>query len=137
MLGLIVGLLTAGLAAGMPVWATQLFTPDPALWPIMRSVGPQAFFATLFCSLDVTASGALIATKQLPYLVKAMFVTLAVVALYYFAGMRQPWWGLGGVWWGLALFFAMRAMQSSSRLFQTRLANNVAPQRLAQPLACG
>jgi hypothetical protein len=126
-LGLIVGIITAAFAAGVPTLATHIFTPDTALWPIMRSVGPQAFWATLFCSVDVTASGALIATKQLSFLVKAMFGTLAVVAVYYAIGLRQPGWGLGGVWWGLALFFAMRAVQSTTRLVQTRLTGPLAP----------
>lgn len=119
--GVVVGLATGLFAAGVPYWAPHFFTPQEELWAIMRSLGPQAFWATFFCSLDVTASGCLIATKQLNYLVRAMFLTLGVVALYFGTGLQLPAWGLPNIWWGLVLFFAARAAQSTTRLVNSEL----------------
>lgn len=39
--GLLVGIVTALLATGVPYYLPFLFTPDVELWPIMKSIAPQ------------------------------------------------------------------------------------------------
>ena len=39
--GVLVGAVTAILAAGVPYYLPFLFTPDAQLWPIMKSIAPQ------------------------------------------------------------------------------------------------
>lgn len=39
--GLLVGVVTALLATGVPYYLPFLFTPDVELWPIMKSIAPQ------------------------------------------------------------------------------------------------
>lgn len=39
--GLLVGIVTAVLATGVPYYLPFLFTPDVELWPIMKSIAPQ------------------------------------------------------------------------------------------------
>lgn len=79
---------------------------------------PQAVLAVLLCGLDVAATGVLIASKQLKLLVRAMTLTLALVAAFY--QWRRPAGGhsLGGVWWGLLLFFAARVLQSTAGMLR-------------------
>ena len=44
-----------------------------------------------------------------------MMLTLAAMTAYFYT-VRVRGWGLGEVWWGLALFFALRALQSTTKV---------------------
>ena len=79
-------------------------------------VHAQACLSLLLCSADVYAGGILIASKQMPYLVGVMTIALAAMAGY-MALVRANDWGLGGVWWGLCLFFAVRVVQSVWKVY--------------------
>ncbi|KAK9830569.1 hypothetical protein WJX72_012538 [[Myrmecia] bisecta] len=117
--GVSVGVATALGASGIPTLRPQLFSTDAALWPVMRSVAPQGFLAMLLTGIDVAANGILMANKDLHYIARAMAINLAVLAAYLALASKWSGWSLGGVWWGLVLFFGMRALQSTARLALT------------------
>eukprot|EP00891_Asterochloris_glomerata_P002016 jgi/Astpho2/2016/e_gw1.00038.121.1_t len=114
--GVVVGVITAIAAAGFPSLLPQAFTSDQALWPVMRSIAPQAVGSMLFCALDITLTGVLMAERDLPFIAKTMACNMFVLAGY-FAVARAKRWQLRGVWSGLMLFFFVRMMQSSTRVW--------------------
>ena len=46
-LSLCIGLVTASISAGLPALFPMLFTPDRALWPLMRMIAPQVLHSAL------------------------------------------------------------------------------------------
>jgi len=50
-LAVAVGLVTSSLTAGIPTLLPQLFTSDPTLFPVIRSVAPQVPSGPLLNSL--------------------------------------------------------------------------------------
>lgn len=49
------------------------------------------------------------------YVARSFLVTLAALAGYMWLS-RAAGWGLAGVWWGIVLFFGVRAAQSTGRV---------------------
>ena len=113
-LGMGSGVVGACVAAGLPAVAPHLFTSNPALWGHMRSVGPQGALAMLFCGIDVAATGCLLAIKDTAFVARAMVANLALLAAFLWWA-RQALPGLPAVWWGLAVFFCLRAAQTVPR----------------------
>ena len=74
----------------------------------------------LLCAVDVTAGGVLMACKDLLFLARVMTISLAVL-IGYFSVAKNQGWQLGGIWWGLVLFFLLRAAQSMYRVYQQHL----------------
>ena len=70
----------------------------------------------MLCAVDTSCSRVLIAGKDLLFLAQAMTVSLVALGAYFTAAKSQGW-QLGGVWWGLVLFFFVRAAQSGLRLY--------------------
>ena len=56
------------------------------------------------------------ASKDLLVLARAMAVSFTAVVTY-FKVMKGQGWQLGGTWWGLCLFFLIRALQSCHHLY--------------------
>lgn len=67
------------------------------------------------CGLDVAASGILLASRDLSYMAKTMAVNLVTLTAF-FSYARKASWGLAGVWWGLVIFFGLRASASLWRI---------------------
>ena len=74
----------------------------------------------VLCAMDVSAAGVLMACKDLLFLAWAMIVSLGVLVIYFSVAKSQGW-QLGGIWWGLALFFLIRAVQSNYRVYSCHL----------------
>lgn len=74
--------------------------------------------AILLCGMDVASTGILIAAKRLPFLGRAMAVTLAVTVAYFHWVWPATGRSLSGVWTGLVLFFAARMLQSTAGMLQ-------------------
>ncbi|KAL4431117.1 hypothetical protein ABPG75_006373 [Micractinium tetrahymenae] len=117
LLGAASGVVGSCVAVGLPAAAPQLFTSNAALWGPMRSVGLQGVLAMLCCGLDVAATGILLGLKDTAFVARAMMACLAVLAGFLWWA-RQAVPGLPAVWWGLAVFFALRAGQSVPRAVQ-------------------
>lgn len=124
--GIVVGAVTAFVATSVPYYLPFLFTPDAQLWPIMKSIAPQCVISMMLCAMDVSAAGILMACKDLLFLAQAMTVSLAVLVGYFSVAKAQGW-QLGGIWWGLALFFLIRAVQSSFRVYSHHLSARSVP----------
>ena len=81
-----------------------------------RLVVVQIVASMMLCAVDTSCSGVLMAGKDLMFLAQAMTVSLVILGAYFSAAKSQGW-QLGGVWWGLVLFFFVRAAQSGLRLY--------------------
>ncbi len=99
-----------------PCWAVPghiaRARPDPS------QPGRQAAISLVLCAVEVASAGVLLAGRQFGYLIRAMALTLgALLASRLWAGgALLARGGLGGVWWGLVAFFALRAGQSAARV---------------------
>jgi len=80
----------------------------------------------MLCAMDVSAAGVLMACRDLLFLARAMTVSLVVLVCYFSVAKAQSW-QLGGIWWGLALFFFIRAVQSSHRVYSHHLSARSVP----------
>ena len=87
-----------------------------ATFALQQPLVPQAIGSMLFCALDITLTGVLMAERDLPFIAKTMACNMFVLAAY-FAVARAKRWQLRGVWSGLMLFFFVRMMQSSTRVW--------------------
>lgn len=114
--GIVLGACCGSIVAVAALLQPQLFTKDVAVWPFMSAVAPQGFLAMCLTGIDVSCTGILLASKDLGYVARSFLVTLGALALYITYGVKAQGWGLAGVWWGLVFFFALRALQSVSRL---------------------
>lgn len=83
----------------------------------------QCALAMVLCAVDVSASGILMACKDLLFLARAMTVSFLALVVYFTAAKAQGW-QLGGVWWGLVLFFLIRAVQSCYHTYSSHLASH-------------
>ena len=118
--GGVLGLAGGAAAALAAACCGRLFSPSPALWPLMRSLAPQAGLATLACAADVAATGILVAAGRPRTVVASMAAALgAVTAFRAFVIAPAPVGParLGLVWWALVLFFAVRAAGSVGGLW--------------------
>ena len=86
----------------------------------------QCIISMMLCAMDVSAAGVLMACRDLIFLAQAMTVSL-VVLIAYFTVAKAQGWQLGGIWWGLALFFFVRAVQSSYRVYARHLCTQSVP----------
>ncbi|PSC76204.1 armadillo repeat-containing 8-like isoform B [Micractinium conductrix] len=114
LLGVASGAVGCAAAVGLPALAPQLFTANAALWEPMQSVALQGVLAMLCCGMDVAATGCLLGIKDGAFVARAMVGCLAVLAGFLWWA-RQALPGLPAVWWGLTVFFALRASQSVPR----------------------
>ena len=114
LLGLASGAVGAAAAVGPPLLAPWLLTQDPALWPHMASVAAQGAAALLLCGADVSATGVLLALRDRGYVARSMAVSLAGLGAFLWS-QRAAGPSLGLVWWGLVVFFGLRAAQSVPR----------------------
>lgn len=78
----------------------------------------QAALSLMFCAVEVAAAGILLAGRQFGYLIRAMAITLSALltARFWGGGTLLMRGGLGGIWWVLVAFFALRAGQSLARV---------------------
>ncbi|GAB4822804.1 hypothetical protein N2152v2_009850 [Parachlorella kessleri] len=121
-MGALSGLVGAMLATGLPGLRPDLFVADPALWPHMRSVGLQGVLALICCGIDVASTGVLLALKDTAYVAQAMAVSMSLLgAFLWWTRLGASGVGLGTVWWGLAVFFFLRAAQSLPRVLHKYL----------------
>lgn len=80
----------------------------------------QIVASMMLCAMDTSCSGVLMAGKDLMFLARAMTVSLMALGAYFSVAKSQNW-QLGGIWWGLVLFFLVRAAQSGLRLYSQHL----------------
>ena len=66
------------------------------------------------------------ACKDLLFLARAMTISLFALVAYFTTAKAQGW-QLGGIWWGLVLFFLIRAVQSSYRVYSRHLTAHSVP----------
>ena len=126
--GACLGVLCSLISVGIPTLVPQLLTSDAVLWPIMRSIAPPALVAMLCCGFDVTSTGVLLANKDTTYVARAMVVSLLVLVGY----LAWQFYAVGSfsimsVWWGLAMFFGSRVVQSIPRVWATILRSHPPP----------
>jgi hypothetical protein len=74
----------------------------------------QAALSLLLVGLDMAANSVNLALRDYAYTARAYMITLGAIGAY-FAAAKAGSWGLGGVWWGLVLFFGARLAQSAGR----------------------
>jgi Na+-driven multidrug efflux pump len=118
--GGVLGLAGGLLAAFSAACCGGLFSPSPALWPLMRGLAPQAGLATLACAADVAATGVLVASGRPRTVVASMAGALAAVVAFRVLVISTAPVGparLGLVWWALVLFFVVRAAGSVGGLW--------------------
>lgn len=117
MLGTGFGIVCSCVAHGLPAVRPGLLTADPALWPIMQSVWLPGMIALMLCGADVSATGILLATKDTTYVARSMLVSMSALAGFlWVVGRHGSKSGLAPVWWGLAVFFFARVVQSVPRV---------------------
>jgi len=75
-----------------------------------QNIHTQAMLSMLLVGVDVAATAVNLASKDLTYVARSHLVTLSGICAYFWY-CRKGDWGLGGVWWGLVLFFLLRAGQ--------------------------
>jgi len=126
--GACLGVLCSLISVGIPTLVPQLLTSDAVLWPIMRSIALPALVAMLCCGFDVTSTGVLLANKDTTYVARAMVVSLLVLVGY----LAWQFYAVGSfsitsVWWGLAMFFGSRVVQSIPRVWATILLSRREP----------
>lgn len=138
LLGGINWLAGCGWAILVPALFPHLLIADAGAWPLMRQVAPLGTLALFFACLDVCLTGCLLATKDSAYVAGSMILSgIGLVGYFISTGA----WGInigngflaggnGGVvaggsngllnvvWWGLVVFFGLRAFFSCSRVVQ-------------------
>ena len=116
-LGGVAGVVCSLIAHGIPGLFPSLLTADSALWPHMQSVWVPGSLALLGCGIDVSSTGVLLACKDASYVARSMIVSGSALVLFLWS--RGVYSGgavrMGHVWWGVAVFFAVRAAQSFPR----------------------
>lgn len=112
-----IGIVCGTVACAVPLLAPMVLTKDAAVWPHMGRIAPLALLAMLLTSLDVGATGVLLARRDLGYVARAFMFTLCALAVFVSVFVKGPQGlGLDGVWAGLVLFFGLRCIQSVGRL---------------------
>ncbi|CAG9464872.1 unnamed protein product [Pedinophyceae sp. YPF-701] len=102
-LGVALGLGTAGIFTHLP-W---LFTRDPAVMEIVRSLAGQVFAAFPVCGIMMMFDGIAIAASELSHVPATNLLGMAATTGYLYACQKVQL-GLGSVWWALLLFYSVR-----------------------------
>lgn len=111
-MGAVSGVVCATVAHGLTALVPHLLTADPSLWPHMQSVWIPGSIALMACGIDVSSTGVLLACKDVGYVARSMIISMAALITFLSASAMH---GLLGVWWGLAIFFGARVVQSLPR----------------------
>lgn len=79
--------------------------------------GPlQGVVALLFCGIDVAATGVLLALRDTAYVAQAMATSMGLLGVFLWWARQQAAVSLHTVWWGLVVFFGLRALWSAPRM---------------------
>lgn len=108
------------------------FTPDIAIWPIMKQTTPYIFSSLILVgNLDfkrkkcvylkclgvaVTCTSILYAKQDTNYLVKRMALTLFII-IGYFVMWKRFLWEYFSVWRGITMFFVLNVTWCAPRVF--------------------
>lgn len=121
--GLAVGIVVgAGLAIAVSA-APSLLSRDEAVWGHMVGVASLAGASLVISGADAASSGVNLALGDADYMARSFAATLAVLSGFMWVSHASGW-GLQGVWWGLVLFFGVRAVQSAGRVMLKHLAGD-------------
>jgi putative MATE family efflux protein len=108
--------LVLGAGAGLMPWILpQLFTSDPAVVDQMRRSSFQIFAACTISGMNLSMEGTLLAGRDLIYLAISMVISFSIGASALLMGSKRNM-GLGGIWWCLVGFQALRFISASFRL---------------------
>lgn len=109
-IGLVAGTSLALMVTGAYTFLPRVFTSDPLVMELIRSLRPQAFFSMLVITLVMVMDGVSIGSSDFQHLPRTSLVaTVGTWSLLTFAAMQG--WGLGAVWWGMVTFFILRLAQ--------------------------
>ncbi len=125
-LGLGIGFALAAVMALAAPWLSQLFTDDPAVVAAIRSAYPFVVVMQPLNAIVFVWDGIVIGAADFSYLAVSM-VTAAVISSAVLLAVVPQGWGLAGVWWGLVVLMATRAL--TLLVWQLRGPLSVAPDR--------
>lgn len=116
------GVVCSIIAVGIPTMFPWILTADATLWPIMKSIWVQGLVSMLCCGFDVTSTGILLANRDTVYVARAMTLSLGLLGLF-LVSVQWYWQGftICQVWWGLAIFFFSRIVQSFPRVLKKHM----------------
>ncbi|KXZ56871.1 hypothetical protein GPECTOR_1g786 [Gonium pectorale] len=114
-LGTVGGVACGAVLAALVMSAPGIMTRDAAVWPHMQSVTGLASASMLALGADVVASGVNIGMGDTRYVATSYVITLVALGAF-MAVSRALGWDLPGVWWGVVVFFGVRALQSLGRV---------------------
>ena len=97
----------------------QLFTADPALWPIMKSFQPYVAFVLPVLGIAQVLEGTLIGSDDLSFLSWSQIGNIGVSSGVLYA-TRKAGMGIYGTWVVFASFLVARAMQAGARVFSMK-----------------
>lgn len=122
MTGGCLGVVCSCIAVGIPSMMPWVLTADATLWPIMKSVWFQGLLSMLCCGFDVTSTGILLANRDTVYIARAMTISLGLLGMFLcLVGWLGHGFTITNVWWGLAVFFLSRIVQSFPRVMMKHL----------------
>ncbi|KAG1674595.1 hypothetical protein FOA52_001844 [Chlamydomonas sp. UWO 241] len=110
-LGVLIGTIGGLAVSCVAAFGPHLLTQDPLLWPLVGMVAGQAFASMVLTGIDVSSNAVNIVGGDVNYVATSFVVTLGIVSAY-MALARHMGWGFLGVWNGIVVFFATRALQS-------------------------
>jgi len=113
-LGCIVAAVTGSMLFSLLQFGPGVLVRDLQVQHFMQLIAPQAMISLALVGIDVAATAVNLACRDLTYVARSHLVTLTGICAYFWH-CRKYDWGLSGVWWGLVLFFLLRAGQSSLR----------------------
>ena len=108
-LGLGIGFALAAFMALAAPWLTQLFTDDPA---VIAAIKSAYVFVVVMQPLNAVVfvwDGIVIGATDFGYLAVSMVLAAVMSSAVLLAVVPQGW-GLAGVWWGLVVLMATRAL---------------------------
>ena len=120
--GATLGVVCTLISVGIPTFLPHLLSSDVKLYPIMRQISLPAMVAMLCCGFDVTSTGVLLANRDTTYVARAMVLSLLILVAY----LAWQLSFVGGytvrsIWWGLAIFFGSRVVQSIPRVLSAHM----------------
>jgi MATE family multidrug resistance protein len=108
-LGLGLGLALAAVMALAAPWLSQLFTDDPAVVAAIRSAYGFVVVMQPLNAIVFVWDGIVIGATDFGYLAVSMVIAAVTSSAVLLAVVPQGW-GLAGVWWGLVVLMATRAL---------------------------